>query len=158
MTNRSIDVGDSGATSIVGRERYRSYPVYKDSGVKWLGEIPPHWEVKRLKYLASVNDEVLPETTAPGMEIAYVDIGNVDSIRGITAMEELVLEDAPSRARRIVRQGDVIISTVRNLPQSHSPNRGDGFQPYRVHWIRGNSSPTNGGRICCLCCKSSLFR
>ena len=85
----------------------------KDSGVEWLGEVPVHWEVKRLKYLATINDEALPETADPGMEIAYVDIGNVDSIRGITDVEELVFEEAPSRARRLVRQGDVIISTVR---------------------------------------------
>jgi type I restriction enzyme S subunit len=25
------------------------YPKYKDSGVKWLGEVPEHWEIKRLK-------------------------------------------------------------------------------------------------------------
>ena len=25
------------------------YPSYKDSGVEWLGEVPGHWEVKRLK-------------------------------------------------------------------------------------------------------------
>jgi len=26
------------------------YPKYKDSGVDWLGEVPEHWEVKRLKH------------------------------------------------------------------------------------------------------------
>jgi type I restriction enzyme S subunit len=26
------------------------YPKYKDSGVEWLGQVPEHWEVKRLKY------------------------------------------------------------------------------------------------------------
>ncbi len=26
------------------------YPKYKDSGVEWLGEVPEHWEVKRLKH------------------------------------------------------------------------------------------------------------
>ena len=25
------------------------YPAYKDSGVEWLGEVPEHWEVRRLK-------------------------------------------------------------------------------------------------------------
>ena len=93
--------------------KYRPYPAYRPSDVGWLGNIPAHWEVKRLKYLATVNDEALPETTDPEMEITYVDIGNVDSIRGITASENLVFENAPSRARRVVRQGDVIISTVR---------------------------------------------
>ena len=27
------------------------YPRYKDSGVEWLGEVPEHWEVKRLRQL-----------------------------------------------------------------------------------------------------------
>jgi len=34
----------------------RPYLKYKDSGVEWLGEVPEHWEVKRLKALASFND------------------------------------------------------------------------------------------------------
>ncbi len=93
--------------------RLHPYAAYKDSGIFWLGKIPAHWVVKRLKHLATVNDEALPETTEPGMEIGYVDIGNVDSIRGITDTEVMPFEDAPSRARRVVRHGDVIVSTVR---------------------------------------------
>jgi restriction endonuclease S subunit len=31
--------------------KYSAYPVYKDSGVEWLGEIPEHWEVRRNKTL-----------------------------------------------------------------------------------------------------------
>jgi type I restriction enzyme S subunit len=27
----------------------KSYPVYKDSGVAWLGDVPEHWEVRRVK-------------------------------------------------------------------------------------------------------------
>jgi len=33
--------------------RFRSYPKYKNSGVKWLGEIPEQWKFKRLKFLVS---------------------------------------------------------------------------------------------------------
>ena len=91
----------------------KPYPAYKPSCVEGLGEIPAHWEVRRLKYVATVNDEALPETTDPDLEMTYVDIGNVDSVAGITGTEDLVFENAPSRARRIVRQGDVIVSTVR---------------------------------------------
>ena len=29
--------------------RFRPYPEYRDAGVEWLGEIPPHWKVGRLK-------------------------------------------------------------------------------------------------------------
>ena len=30
----------------------KRYPAYKPSGVQWLGEVPKHWEVRRLKYMA----------------------------------------------------------------------------------------------------------
>ena len=94
-------------------EKYKQYPAYRSSGMEWLGEMPFHWEIKRLKYLTTVNDDVLAETTDPDTEFTYVDIGNVDSVYGITGTESLRFEDAPSRARRLVRQGDVIVSTVR---------------------------------------------
>ena len=31
----------------------KPYPAYKDSGVEWLGKVPEHWEVRRLKTLCS---------------------------------------------------------------------------------------------------------
>jgi len=37
------------------RRRLRSYPKYKDSRVEWLGEIPAHWGMKRLKLISSIN-------------------------------------------------------------------------------------------------------
>jgi len=93
----------------------------KDSGVEWLGKIPAHWDLLRLKYLSSINDEVLNEKTEPRFELIYVDIGGVDQYQGIVSTEELVFETAPSRARRIVREGDVIISTVRTYLRAIAP-------------------------------------
>src|SRR5664279_2872955 len=86
-------------------------PVYKPSGVEWVGDVPEHWETRRLKYTASINDEALPETTDPDYEFTYVGIGSVDAAKGIIATETYRFEDAPSRARRIVRDGDTIVST-----------------------------------------------
>ena len=31
------------------------YPGYKDSGVEWLGEVPNHWEVRRLKWVTRLQ-------------------------------------------------------------------------------------------------------
>ena len=90
----------------------------KDSGIEWLGEIPVRWEIKKLKYLVSINDECLPETTNEGFRIRYVDISNVKNGVGILSTEELSFSSAPSRARRIVREGDVVISTVRTYLRS----------------------------------------
>ena len=98
-------------TSLIGK--WKSYPAYKDSGVEWLGEIPEHWEVKRLKYATGINQEVLLESTDPDYMLKYVDISTVDSYGAILDAQEMSFENAPSRARRIVRHGDTIISTVR---------------------------------------------
>jgi type I restriction enzyme S subunit len=39
------------STSINGSvRRWRQYPVYRDSGVEWLGSVPSAWEIKQLKY------------------------------------------------------------------------------------------------------------
>ncbi len=85
----------------------------KDSGVEWLGEVPEHWEVKPIQWVASINDEVLPESIDGDYEIEYVDIGSVNLSSGIESSEMHKFKDAPSRARRIVKNGDVIVSTVR---------------------------------------------
>jgi type I restriction enzyme S subunit len=97
------------------------YSGYKESGIKWLGQIPEHWETQRLKYLSSVNDENLGEDTDPDYEILYVDIGNVDASQGIQRKESMRFGDAPSRARRKVCQGDVIVSTVRTYLRAIAP-------------------------------------
>ncbi|MBE9050219.1 restriction endonuclease subunit S [Nostocales cyanobacterium LEGE 11386] len=34
--------------------KYQGYEKYKDSAVEWLGKIPEHWEVKRLKRFAKI--------------------------------------------------------------------------------------------------------
>lgn len=100
---------------------YKQYTAYKDSGVKWLGDIPAHWEVRRLKYLALLNPESLPEETDPGMEMLYIDIGSVDELGRINETERLAFANAPSRARRIVRDGDTIVSTVRTYLRAIAP-------------------------------------
>ncbi len=58
--------------------RFRPYPAYKDSGVEWLGEIPEHWQVKRLKTVASVELSNVDKKSLEGEELVrlcnYVDV------------------------------------------------------------------------------------
>ena len=89
------------------------YESYKDSGVEWLNTIPSHWIDLPLKAVASHNNDVLDERTADDYEIFYVDISSVNPINGITSKEAMPFSAAPSRARRRVKHGDVIVSTVR---------------------------------------------
>lgn len=90
-----------------------AHPLIPPSGVDWLGDVREHWEAKRLKCSTSINDEAFPEATLPDFEFKHVDIGGVNTVDGITATEELAFENAPSRARRKVRPGHTVVSTVR---------------------------------------------
>jgi type I restriction enzyme S subunit len=101
----------AGETVLSGK--YVAYREYRDSGVEWLGDTPIHWGAKQLKFLCTYNDEVLADSVSDEYEIEYVDISSVSATEGITKTESMTFGKAPSRARRIVRDGDVIVSTVR---------------------------------------------
>lgn len=85
----------------------------KPSEIEWLGDIPEHWKIKPIKYLLSCNDDALSNKTDKDFKLRYLDIGNVNKEGVISEIVEYRFKDAPSRARRIVKNGDVIISTVR---------------------------------------------
>ncbi|PJZ23974.1 hypothetical protein CH352_18095 [Leptospira hartskeerlii] len=91
----------------------KAYPKYKNSGIEWLGEIPEHWEVKKVKFCAIINQKTLAESTPSNFEFDYVDISNVNLEAGVIGSERYLFGKAPSRARRKVKSGDVILSTVR---------------------------------------------
>ena len=90
----------------------------KPSGIPWIGDVPEGWEVRRLKYVASCNDDSLAEDTPSNFSFDYVDVGSVKYGLGIVQREPMVFADAPSRARRVVRKDDVIVSTVRTYLKS----------------------------------------
>ena len=79
----------------------------------WLNGVPPNWALKPLWAVASCNDETLPENTSIDRALTYVEISDVSAGRGITGSTEVLFAQAPSRARRVVKQGDIIVSTVR---------------------------------------------
>ncbi len=85
----------------------------KPSGIEWLGDVPEHWEVRRLKNWVGINEAVLPETTEPDFEFPYLEIGAVGTGLLVSQPTRIRFGSAPSRARRIVRTSDTIVSTVR---------------------------------------------
>ena len=85
----------------------------KDSGIEWIGEIPAHWRLSKIKYESLINNKTLSESTDDDYEIDYIDISSVTSIGEIDGVQSLNFKDAPSRARRILYKGDTIVSTVR---------------------------------------------
>ena len=51
----------------------------KDSGLPWLGEIPAHWELKRLKYIAPLRRDLLPGRPEG---LRYLGLENIEAHTG----------------------------------------------------------------------------
>lgn len=56
----------------------KPYPAMKDSGVPWLGEVPEHWEVRRLRNVADMRvsnvDKHSRDNECPVRLCNYVDV------------------------------------------------------------------------------------
>ena len=100
----------SGETVLAG---LKPYPRMRDSGVEWLGDVPAHWEVRKLKHWLVVNRSTLSGDTHPDFAFDYLDIGSVGTGNLVAPPQRMRFQGSPSRARRVVREGDTIISTVR---------------------------------------------
>ncbi len=112
---------DAAAETLHARRRSRSYASHRSTYVWGLASLPSHWKEKPLKHLARINPDKLADNTDPDYEIEYVDIGNVTLEAGIGSTEKHRFEGAPSRARRLVRDGDTIVSTVRTYLKAVAP-------------------------------------
>lgn len=99
--------------------RYQKYQAYKDSGVEWIGEIPEHWEVKRLKFVSIVQpsnvDKKTNEGEFPVLLCNYSDVYNnyeidstLDFIQATATQEEI--------EKFHLSEGDVIVTKDSETP------------------------------------------
>ena len=72
-----------------------------------------NWKRAMIKNLADANVSSLKRKTDPNYTFNYIDISSVEYPGTLLPTEQLLFKDAPSRAKRIVKQNDVIVSTVR---------------------------------------------
>jgi type I restriction enzyme S subunit len=76
------------------------------------GPPPTHWTELPLKRVATINRSLLPENTDPDFSFLYLDIGSVGTGFLAATPQTMKFRDAPSRARRLLCHGDVIVSAV----------------------------------------------
>ena len=86
------------------------------------------WRSARLGSLAQINPEQLGEHTDPDYVMKYLDIATVDRPDAISSARKMVFAEAPTRARRRIRKGDILVSTVR---------------PYLRNFTRIKEAPNN---------------
>jgi type I restriction enzyme S subunit len=92
----------------------------KDSGVEWLGEVPAHWEVLRLKHLISSLESGCSvnaaDVSAQPHEIGVLKTSCVYTRRFRIEENKTVIEEDLSRVKCIARKGAIIISRM-NTPE-----------------------------------------
>lgn len=85
----------------------------KDSGIPWLGEVPVHWEVNRLKFVASVQTGIAKGKDTQGrrtIAVPYLRVANVQD--GHLALDEVAMLDIePEQLERYrLLPGDVLMN------------------------------------------------
>jgi type I restriction enzyme S subunit len=81
---------------------FPAYSAYKDSGVEWLGEVPEHWEVKRLGYYFSERREKVSDK-----DFAPISVTK----QGIVPQLENAAKTDDGDNRKRVCTGDFVINS-----------------------------------------------
>lgn len=89
-------------------KKQKALPEIKDDEIPF--DIPESWEWVRLGDLTHNWGQKKPDTT-----FDYIDVGSIDNVNGRLSDDENLIDakNAPSRARKVVKKGSVIYSTVR---------------------------------------------
>ncbi len=92
--------------------KYQPYPDYKDSGVEWLGDIPEHWVVNRIKNITDINPPKSEVRSLPsGMYVTFLPMeaigekGELDISRSKQLGEVLT-------GYTYVTEGDVMLAKI----------------------------------------------
>ncbi len=75
--------------------------------------LPPGYKRVRLKEIAKTSSKLLSNKTDGNQVLKYIDISSVNFPGFVDTPKEYIFSEAPSRARRTLKEGDVVISTVR---------------------------------------------
>ncbi len=93
--------------------KWKTYPGYKDSGVEWLGKIPVHWKVERLKntVLACLNGIWGEEPVNDGSDIVCIRVADFDRTRNRVVNSNLTFRSISSNQQqnRMLEHGDLLL-------------------------------------------------
>lgn len=76
------------------------------------------WELKKLKKVADVNKASLKSSTDPKYQFEYLDIAGINEPKRIGELTTYQFKESPSRARRIIKNGSIVLSLVRPYHKS----------------------------------------
>ena len=89
------------------------YPKYRDSGVEWLGEVPGHWMIDRLKRstVSAKNGVWGDEAKQDANDIPCVRVADFDRQRLRVELDDPTIRNVfdSDRIGRVLKQGDLLL-------------------------------------------------
>lgn len=85
----------------------------KDSGVSWLGEIPEHWEVRRLKSFSRINSGQVDPRAEEFNRMILIAPNHIESRTGKLLFTELANAQGAISGKYLVRKGQLLYSKIR---------------------------------------------
>ena len=93
--------------------RYKRYERYKDSGVEWIGEIPEHWEIGRLKNsIKSCRNGIWgDEPQGDNNDVACIRVTDFNRINMEIEVNDITIRNIPASKQKmyLLKYGDLLI-------------------------------------------------
>tara|TARA_Y100000758_G_scaffold238227_2_gene174402 strand:- start:341 stop:1678 length:1338 start_codon:yes stop_codon:yes gene_type:complete len=102
--------------------QYKPYPVYKDSGVEWLGRVPEHWQLRRLKQMARFYGGGTPSRDNPEFwngDIPWVSPKDMKS-EVISGAAECITAEGLSGSSSSMVEAERVLMVVRSGILKHT--------------------------------------
>lgn len=97
--------------------KYQQYEEYKDSGVEWLGDIPSHWEAKRLGQFFKERREKVSDKDYAALSV---------TMKGIVPQLENAAKSDAGDNRKLVLKNDFVINSRSDRKGSSGTSPFDG--------------------------------
>lgn len=123
----------------------KRYETYKPSGIEWVGEIPEHWEVKRVKDLFKINPGFKSKNFDKDMQVSFTPM---ECLR-CGQIEKRTIDYATALSYVPFKNNDILIAKVTpcfengNIAIADDLENGIGFGSSEIYVIRSDERYIN---------------
>ena len=93
--------------------KHKRYPTYQASGVEWLGDVPAHWEVQRIKWIVDLNPSKTEERAylAADTPVTFLPMEKVGT-EGQIDTSEMLGASQVWNGYTFFRRGDILVAKI----------------------------------------------
>lgn len=91
---------------------FPNYPKYKNSGIEWLLDVPDHWQIMRLRYLAELNpSKTEVSQLSRDTKVSFLPMDAIGDDGTLSLDKEVTIDEVTS-GYTYLRDGDVAVAKI----------------------------------------------